>query len=165
MAYITNKKRNSLVKSINGSYTFRKILILITVILTLGFIAITVVSFWKWLEAGASVTTGTPRDVLEAQINQGWSWFQLVGESWTEEELTFTLSPLGWGMVVWAAIILLGSVFSVILTFTMKSPKAVRKEVKTLESAALSGKKLTSKDISTHIMKERTSKISKKPKK
>ncbi|MCQ2956410.1 MAG: hypothetical protein MJ233_00635 [Mycoplasmoidaceae bacterium] len=45
MAYITNKKRNSLVKSINGSYTFRKILILITVILTLGFIAITVVSF------------------------------------------------------------------------------------------------------------------------
>ncbi|MCQ2956409.1 MAG: hypothetical protein MJ233_00630 [Mycoplasmoidaceae bacterium] len=47
----------------------------------------------------------------------------------------------------------------------MKSPKAVRKEVKTLESAALSGKKLTSKDISTHIMKERTSKISKKPKK
>ncbi len=161
MAYITNKKRNSLVKSINGSYALRKILILAVVILTLGFIAITIVSFWKWLETGITVTGGA-KDVLKAQIEQPWSWFALASASWDDDPLTFTLSPLGWCMAVWAAILLIGSLFSVILTFTMKSPQSVRKDVKTLESAALSGRKLTSKDISTHIMRERTSKVSKK---
>lgn len=129
MAFISDKDRTSLIKKINRSYAFKKFLLLVEILALICFI---IVSFVSWMNV--------------ANGNAGWSWF-------TPEK---TLTTLGIGMAVYAAIIGVLGIVSVILIFTIKSPKGVIKQNKTLEASALSGKKIKNSETAGDVMRART---------
>lgn len=130
MAFIKNQERKSLIRKINQSYTLRKIVILLEIILLIGFI---VISFVSWRNRGESP-------------NSPWAWF-------TDDK---KLTTLGICMAALAAIIGFFGVISIILIFTIKSPKQVINVNKKLESSALSGKKISKKHNAIKVMKSRT---------
>ena len=158
MPYITNKKRKNLIKLINKNYIFKKTIIFISIALTLAFIALLVVSLWKWLEAGQNFIADAhlpvnPKDVLHAQANQGWSLFTYTVIDAGHEK--WTLSGFGIGMAVWLGIITLLDVILIFIALGMKSPAKVKADIKVLESAALSGKKLEAHVNTAEVMRQR----------
>ncbi|XQP55070.1 MAG: hypothetical protein ACOQNV_02965 [Mycoplasmoidaceae bacterium] len=132
MAFIKNTERQSLIKKINKSYAFKKFLLLIEILALIGFI---VVTFISWL--------------------QGWEWFSKDGDK-------ITLTNLGVGMLAYAIIIAILGIVSVILVFTIKSPKNVIKTNKKLESSALSGKRVYKSQTAGDVMRSRTTMKKKK---
>ncbi|MBQ0045444.1 MAG: hypothetical protein KBS35_00955 [Mycoplasma sp.] len=121
MAFITNEKRQSLIKKINQSYGLKKALVLIEIVALIAFIIVTFLSLYK-----------------------DWQWFE--GDK---------LTTLGIGMMVAAAIIVVLGLISVILVFTLRSPKSVKKDMKTLESSALSGKRVYKTQTAGDVMRSR----------
>lgn len=136
MAFITNKKRQSLIKRINESYGLKKALVLIEIIALAAYIVVTFLSMYY------------------GKDNPNWEWID-NGE----------LTTLGIGMVVAAAIIVVLGIISVILIFTIRSPKSIKKDIKTLESSALSGKKVSKNQTASEIMRARRTPEDKKKKK
>ena len=135
MAFIKETERRSLIKKINQSYGLKKFLLLIEIIALIGFIIVTFLS--------------------EMKIKQGetnWAWFDESDK----------LTTLGIGMLVYAAIIAVLGIISVILVFTIKSPKNVIKTNKKLESSALSGKRVYKTQTAGEVMRSRTTMKKKK---
>lgn len=131
MAFIKNTERESLIKKVNKSYGFRKFLITAEIILLIGFIVMTFVSGYFWGKQG-----------------QEWAvWY---------DQTTNKLQPLGIGMLVWACVIVVFGLVALILTWTLKSPKDVKKEINKLETSALSGKKVKRSQTATDVIKTRT---------
>lgn len=132
MPYISNKKRESLIKKINKSYGFRKFLITFEIVLLIGFIIVAFVSFQK-----------------AAEGNEVWYWFN------KPTDLTSGFKPLGYGMLAVAIVLIVLAIISLILVWTTKSPKAVQEEVNELEAAPLSGIKINKKDTAGETMEKR----------
>lgn len=128
MAFITNEKRESLIKRINASYTVKKLLMLIEIVLLITFIVLTFVSLYK--------TEKDPESL--------WRWFD--GDK---------LTGLGIGMLVYAIVIALLGGTSLVLIFTIRSPKSIKNDVKTLESSALSGKRIKKDETAGDVMRSR----------
>ncbi len=128
MAFISDKKRKSLIHRTNRGYGFRKFLLFIDILGLIGFIvSIFVCGFYG------------------LQLYEG------------EDPAVLTLTPLGWGMLAYAIIISLLSIASFILIFTIRSPKTVTKENRVLQSSALAGQKIHRiKNTPNEIVKART---------
>lgn len=129
MAFISNKKREGLIKNVNQSYGWKKALVLLEIILLIAFI---VVAFVSWYKAN-----GNPESK--------WAW---IG---ADDKLT----SLGIGMLAAACIVCALGVATVVLVFTLRSPKSIKKDIKTLESSALSGKKIKKSESAGDVMRAR----------
>lgn len=134
MAYLTKRERNDLSKDVHRTYAWRKILIVLDVILLAGFIVMIFLG----------------------------SYFSLTDDNWSlwkESAVPFRhvkdLTPFGIGMLVWAIILVLLSASVIILTFSMHSPNKVTKQVLELESAPLNNKKIDRKASISDINRER----------
>lgn len=136
MAFISNKERATLIKKTNKSYAFKKFLLLIDIVALVAFVVMTFVSWYM--------------GVREKQ--EGWDWFKADGG----------LTTLGIGMLIFAIAVVALGVVSVVLVFTIKSPKNTIKMNKTLESSALSGKKVYKGTKATEVMRSRTTMKKKK---
>jgi len=121
MAFITEKKRESLIKKVNKSYGFRKFLMIIEMALLIGFIVVAFLSF----------TGKAP------------AWYE-----------TNKLTNFGIGMLVWAVIMTVLGLITLILILTLKSPKQVTAQVSHLESSARGGRKQSKSSAAAY--KERT---------
>lgn len=157
MAYLASKERESLIKKINKSYGFRKVLISLTVLALIAFIAVTVVSFFQWVKTGIEVANNTdiPREeiIIHQCADCSMSWLHVSEVS--GNNATITLSNFGIGMVIWAGVIVLMGILSVILTFTVKSPSKITEEVVELASTPVAGKKLKAHPDIGEVVKER----------
>ena len=140
MAFIANKTRESLIKRINKSYKFRKFLISIEIILLIGFIVMAFLSTYYQRQNPDTKT---------------WSWFNSD---------TKKLTDMGWLMLAWAAVIAILGIIALILTWTLKSPSDVKKDINKLESSALSGKRIKRNETVSEIYKSRTESKKKKEK-
>ncbi|XQP55952.1 MAG: hypothetical protein ACOQNY_00960 [Mycoplasmoidaceae bacterium] len=127
MAFITNEKREGLIKRINESYTVKKLLMSLEIVLLIAFIVLTFISIYE-----------TDRGV------EGWNWFE--GDK---------LTGLGIGMLIYAIVIALLGGTSLVLIFTIRSPKSIKDDVKKLESSALSGKKIKKDETAGDVMRSR----------
>ena len=163
MPYITNKKRNKLVKSVGQSYALRKTLITITVAslilicvfaaLSLYYYSDTTQKFWANIDESWSPQR-TFQELINAQSNATLSIFKAT---WSEGNtvLTIGLSGFGIGICVWIGITIGLGIWALVLILMMKSPKQVRKNMSTLQGAALSGKKLAPHANATQVYRER----------
>lgn len=127
MAFIKQTEREQLIKNVNRSYAVKKVLLLVDIVALITFVVMTFVSFF--LES-------TAKDL---------SWFDASG----------ALTGLGWGMLVLAAATVVLGVVCVVLVFTIRSPKGIKKDIKKLESSALSGVKIKKGQTAGEIMKSR----------
>lgn len=134
MAFITNEKRESLISKVNQSYAVKKLIVLVEILALITFIVLTFVSLYN------------------SNKNGTWQWFQ---ESLQEGKDVYSLTALGIGMTIYAVLLGILGIVSVVLVFTIKSPKTVKKEIKTLESSALSGKRIKKSETAGDIMRER----------
>lgn len=123
MAFISNEKREDLIKKVNKGYGFRKFILLLDIILLTGFM---IVAFLSWYWQG------------------DWAWAK-----------DGALTPFGQGMLGVAAFIVVLGLVSVILLFTIKSPRSVKEEIKTLESSPLAGKKIHKDETAGEVMRAR----------
>lgn len=137
MAFIKNTEREGLIKKINKSYGFRKFLITIEIFLLVGFIVMTFLSFYFTQKGGAG-----------ADI---WEWFKRDAD----DKIT-GLAPMGIGMLVWAIVAAILALVSLILTWTLKSPKDTKAKMNKLESSALSGKRVKKSEIATEVTRSRS---------
>lgn len=135
MAFIKNTERQSLIKKINQSYALKKILLLIEIIALIGFIVVTFLS-----------------EMYVKEGNNKWAWF-------TDDD---KLTSVGIGMLVYAIVIAILGITSVVLVFTIRSPKDVIKTNKKLESSALSGKRVYKTQTAGEVMRSRTTMKTKK---
>lgn len=125
MAFIKQTEREKLIKKTEQNYGLRKFLITAEIILLIGFIVVTFLSFFFSRQGGE-----------EAKI---WEWFQ-------EDDGKITgLTPMGIGMLIWAIIVAGLGIASLILTWTLRSPKTIKKTINKLNSSALSGKRTKGK--------------------
>jgi len=122
MAFITEKKRESLIKKINKSYGFRKFLMVIEMLALFAFIVVV------FLQG-----TGTIKQAYMADNK---------------------LTGFGIGMLVWAIIMAILGLITMILILTLKSPKTVMKEVSHLESSARGGRRQSKSSAAAY--KDRT---------
>ena len=137
MAFIKNTEREGLIKKINKSYGFRKFLITIEIFLLVGFIVMTFLSLYFTRKAGTEETV--------------WSWFD------TDDTGKITgLTGMGIGMLVWAIVAAILALVSLILTWTLKSPKDTKAKMNKLESSALSGKRVKKSEIATEVTRSRS---------
>lgn len=136
MAFISNKERATLIKKTNKSYAFKKFLLLIDIIALVVFVVMTFVSWYMGIKKGEA----------------GWDWFKTDGG----------LTSLGIGMLIFAIAVVALGIVSVVLVFTIKSPKNTIKMNKTLESSALSGQKVYKGTKATEVMRSRTTMKKKK---
>ncbi len=134
MAFISNVKREGLIKQVNQSYMIRKAVVLIEILALITFIVLTFISLYN------------------SNKNGTWEWFEKTIE---EEKDTYSLTGLGIGMTVYAVLLGLLGIVSVVLVFSLKSPKTVKKEIKTLEGSALSGKRIKRSQSAGDIMRQR----------
>ncbi len=125
MPFIKKTEREKDVKTTEQTYGLRKLIISGEIILLIGFIVMTFLSIMK----------SNPED--EANI---WNWFKYNIEGKPE-----ALAPMGIGMLVWAIVVAVFGITSLILTWTLKSPKATKKTINKLNSSALSGKRTKGK--------------------
>lgn len=130
MAFIKETERKSLIKKINQSYGLKKFLLLIDIVALVAFVVMTFVSWY----------------IGSKQGQQGWDWFNSDG----------SLTGLGLGMLIFAIIIVVLGIISVILVFTIRSPKNTIKMNKKLESSALSGKRVYKSQTAGEVMRSRT---------
>lgn len=137
MAFIKNSEREKLVKKTNQSYGLRKFIITAEIILLLAFIAVTIVS--------AYFTSTWTDDVKPCP----WAWFEVA------DGKIVGLSVVGWAMFVAAIIVAALGITSLILTWTLKSPKDTRAKMDKLASSALSGKRASKK--TAKVVRSRTS--------
>lgn len=124
MAFIKQSERERLVKKTEQNYGLRKFIITAEIILLIGFIVMTFLSIMK-------SNPDEPENV--------WNWFKYNGGK------PEALAPMGIGMLVWAIVIAVFGITSLILTWTLRSPKAIKKTINKLNSSALSGKKTKGK--------------------
>lgn len=134
MAFISNEKREGLIRKINQSYGVKKAIVLIEIVALIAFIVLTFISLYK-------CNTG----------HDNWAWFKQA----SDDENTYVLTGLGIDMMVYAVLLGILGIISVVLVFTLKSPKTVKKDMKTLESSALSGKRIKRSESAGDIMRER----------
>ena len=137
MAFISNEKRENLIKNVNESYAWRKVLVLFEIILLIGFI---VVSFISWYKA--------------ANGDAAWKWIN------EDKKLT----TLGIGMLAAGCVIAVFAIATVVLVFTLRSPKSIKKDIKTLESSALSGKRIKRSESAADVMRARRNPVNTKSK-
>lgn len=153
MPYITNKKRAHLAKQTSQSYVLRKVIISIAVVSLIVLVAFAIVCIAtyvpilmekKWGEGG------TAKDLLKelatAPLPLVIYWEK--GDDWGTK-----LSAFSYFMIIWTVITLGLSIASMVLMLTMRSPKATKKGISTMQGAALSGKKLGKN--ATQIYRER----------
>lgn len=81
-----------------------------------------------------------------------WEWFKEEGEP---AKIT-GLTPMGIGMLVWAIVAAILALVSLILTWTLKSPKDTKAKMNKLESSALSGKRVKKSEIATEVTRSRS---------
>lgn len=158
MAYLAGNKRESLIRKINKSYTFRKILISLTVLALIAFIAVTIVSFFEWVKTGVQLADEglSGSTLVQRQCSDcAMSWLHVSKIDSGSGKATITLSNFGIGMVIWAGIIVLMGILSVILTFNTKSPSTVTEEVVQLASTPVAGRKLKAHPDIGEVVKER----------
>lgn len=127
MAFITNEKREGLIKNVNQSYAWKKALVLLEIIFLIAFI---VMAFISW---------------NKAYDDPDWAW--IGGDD--------KLTNLGIGMLVAGCIVCALGVVTVVVVFTLRSPKSIKKDIKTLESSALSGKKINKSESAGDVMRAR----------
>lgn len=127
MAFIKNTEREKLIKNVNRSYAVKKLLLLIDIVALVAWVVLVFVSFYK-----------------EGNGDTNWSWFQ--GSD---------VTGLGIGMIIYAVAVVALGIVCVVLVFTIRSPKAIKKDIKTLESSAISGKKINKNLTAGEIMRER----------
>lgn len=132
MAFISNEKREGLIRKVNQSYAVKKLIVLIEIIALIAFIVLTFISLYN---AGRG--------------DSNWQWFL------QNDDETYALTGLGIGMTIYAVLLGILGIVAVVLIFTIKSPKSVKKEIKTLESSALSGKRIKKSETAGDIMRER----------
>ena len=156
MAYLASKKRESLIRKVNKSYAFRKILITVAVLALIAFIAVTIVSFFQWVKTGVDLANEgiDPKKLIERQCSDcPMSWLHVSEISGDDAKIT--LSNFGIGMVIWAGLLVLMGILSVVLTFSAKSPSAVTEEVVQLASSPVAGRKLKAHPDIGEVVKER----------
>ena len=138
MAFISNEKREGLIKNVNQSYTWRKILVLVEIVLLIAFI---VLVFLSWEKA-------------HDDPNSAWAWIN------NDNKLT----TLGISMLIAACVITVLAVVTVVLIFTLRSPKSIKKDIKTLEGSALSGQRIKKNESAADVMRARRNPVNAKSK-
>lgn len=156
MPYITNKKRAHLAKQTTQSYTLRKVFISITVVSLIVLVVFAILAIWDYATI-VQQFQGEKADVAARELiwklaHSSFPLFAVSGESAEAFEVT-GLSGFGWFMAVWAVVTCGLSIASLVLMLTMRSPKATKKGISTMQGAALSGKKLGKN--ATQIYRER----------
>ncbi len=127
MAFIKQTEREHLIKNVNRSYAIKKLLLLIDILALIAFVVMVFVSAYL------------------AEKDTSWEWFDIHGK----------LTNLGIGMLIFAIAVVVLGVISLVLVLTIRSPKAIKKDIKKLESSALSGVKIKKGQTAGEIMKER----------
>lgn len=121
MAFIKDSERKKLIKKTEQKYGVRKFLITLELILLLGFMAIVFTSLY----------------MTEAKHDETWQWITSIDP--------IKLTPLGIGIIVWAVVVVGLGIASLVLTWTLKSPKQIKENLNKLNSSALSGKRIKGK--------------------
>lgn len=156
MAYLASNERESLIRKINKSYAFRKVLITVAVLALIAFIAVTIVSFFQWVKTGVNLADEgiDGKELVRRQCDDcAMSWLRVAEVK--GEDTKITLSNFGIGMVVWAGLLVLMGILSIILTFTAKSPSTVTEEVVQLASSPVAGRKVKAHPDIGEVVKER----------
>lgn len=156
MAYLASKERESLIRRVNKSYAFRKILITVAVVALIAFIAVTIVSFFQWVKTGVDLANDNidAKELVRRQCDEcGMSWLHV--SELHGDDTKITLSNFGIGMVIWAGLLILMGIWSIVLTFSAKSPSAVTEEVVQLASSPVAGRKLKAHPDIGEVVKER----------
>ena len=137
MAYISKEERRDLTKAVHKTYGWRKFLIFLNIVMLIAFIILTFISFYK----------------ANKDPESWWNFFKQSesGDDWSVKGLST------WGiiMLVVAIVMVIMSVTIVVLTFQMRSPRAITEKVLKLESAPLGGKRVGKKVPRGIINKER----------
>lgn len=140
MAFIRDIERKKLIRKTEQNYGLRKFLITGEITLLLGFIVMTFISFYKVRQDGQESI---------------WQWF-----TYDDGQKIKGLTEMGIGMLVWAIVIVVFGIVSLVLTWLLKSPKTIKETISKLNSSALSGKRTKGKRA-VDVAKSRTT-ISKK---
>lgn len=123
MAFIKQTEREKLIKKTEQNYGLRKFLITAEIALLLGFFVVSFLSFF-----------------FEAKGLKEWGWFE-----YDAGQVITGLTPLGIGMLAWAIVVAGLGIASLVLTWTLRSPKTIKKTINKLNSSALSGKRTKGK--------------------
>ena len=144
MPYITNQKRAHLAKQTNQSYTVRKIIISIAVLSLIVLVVFAIVCIGTYvpilMDPKWRTESALSRDLLLALAEAPLPLVVIThpeGAEWGT-----ALSGFSYFMIIWTIVTLALSIASMVLMLTMRSPKATRKGINTMQGAALSGKKL-----------------------
>lgn len=158
MPFITNKERETLIKSSNKDYTFRKILYISTIGLLLVIISIISCISVLWvLQSNDLHSKGLTNNQVWIQMcSKWWSPFSVLKkqEALEGEAVVFGFSGFAWFLLSLIILVLGASVTSIVFIVISKSPKNVQDNIGILEGAAVSGE--TAKKMSPiEIIKQR----------
>lgn len=146
MPFISNRKRQSLIRNVNTKYTFRKICMVISFSLLIVFI-ISVLSIALGWVLGFNKTHSeglTEQQTWIKMCEHWWSPFVISNPEAIKQgqPIKISLSWISYVEIVLFIIALAGGIASIVFAFTIKSPKDVKDDIKTLESSPLPGKSI-----------------------
>lgn len=133
MAYMSKQERQDKTEDIHQTYALRKFLIFLDIVLLIGFIVLTFVSTYLSKE------------------HPEWSFWK-GDDEWQHIQ---DLSVFGIIMLIYAIVIALLSIWVVVLTFGMHSPKKTTQTVLELEATPIAGKKKAESKSASQINEER----------
>ncbi|XQP55860.1 MAG: hypothetical protein ACOQNY_00470 [Mycoplasmoidaceae bacterium] len=135
MAYMSKQERQDKTEDIHQTYALRKFLIFLDIILLIGFIVLTFVS--TYLSDVVGLTE--------------WSFWK-GDDQWKHIQ---DLSVFGIIMLIYAIVIALLSIWVIVLTFGMHSPKKTTQTVLELEATPIAGRKKAESKSASQINEER----------
>lgn len=159
MPFISNQKRKDLIKKVNKQYFFRKLVIILTIVLFIVLMSTIVLISIGWIL--------NFNKLLAQKLTQQEVWLQICKNWWSPfvitnadvvkkgEKLLVSLSWFGYLFIVLASITLIGAVTSIILTVTTKSPRQVQDCIEVLEQSPLSGEAISNISPADIIKKRR----------
>lgn len=145
MAFISNKTRSKLVKSVTKYTTGRKIFLVTSIVLSCTYLFVLLISIF------VSVFTDELNNIVK----------QFVLYDINKRGID-ALTSLGWVMLVTGCICFLALLVSVIIGFSIPSPHKVKTNIDKLASSAIGGRKIDGSDSTTKVVQERFSKPTKK---
>lgn len=130
--YHADRKTRKALRQVNKGYLIRKILIIFEIVSLFIFLPILIYSLVQTIvKLGKNITT-----LIDGQIIQFGSGLDMFKMNLSKSGVSdFGLTGFGIWMIVWAGLILLLGVGSIILVLTMKSPKSTTKKIERINES------------------------------